>query len=170
MSCTIKITNSCGLECSYCYAEKSMDTCHHTRITIDNDLVDLHKHKSINITGGDPLLVGMDKLKALIKELRIRTAEAIPIYLHTNATLWTSEHSYDLAPLIEGVTVFMPVYNYELLIRVATIINSFVPVRLDVPREVLDAHGEDLTEYSRIWNIPVREAVIREDDKFIIDL
>jgi uncharacterized protein len=101
----IKVAGSCNLDCNYCYVYHGQDSGHKTLSSImsketiskvvDN-LLELAETQNtgfaIVLHGGEPLLLGFEKLKFLISSLREKLdRDKYPISIQTNGILITNE-------------------------------------------------------------------------------
>ena len=97
----VKITNGCNLNCSYCYhrRDKSRDfSCTMTNETLETMIRQLLEHNQDHIEfiwhGGEPLLVGIDKYKFIVKKQEEYNIHGLKIKnsIQTNGTLLNEEY------------------------------------------------------------------------------
>jgi len=101
----IKAASRCDLDCTYCYVYQGKDTSwkqqpkrmsEKTINVLVNRLVEQSKYQDVGFAivlhGGEPLLLGYEKLSLLIKLLRSKLdSQLYPISLQTNGGLLTNE-------------------------------------------------------------------------------
>jgi uncharacterized protein len=103
----LKLASPCNLSCTYCYEYNSGDNSWRAKPKLISDSImnmlysrieDHQRHVSKNLVtvilhGGEPLLIGFNRLEALLEEFRGRfEPEQVEIVLQTNGTLLTSKY------------------------------------------------------------------------------
>lgn len=102
----VKVVSNCNLNCSYCYVYNSEDTSYkeqpnnmtfETIELVSNSLIQQSKQQDIGfaivIHGGEPLLLGIEKMKLLLSKLRNElTKNKFPIAIQTNGILINDEY------------------------------------------------------------------------------
>jgi len=97
----VKVVSNCNLNCSYCYVYNSEDTSYkeqpnnmtfETIKLVSNSLIQQAKQQDIGfaivIHGGEPLLLGIEKMELLLSKLRNElTKNKFPISIQTNGIL-----------------------------------------------------------------------------------
>ena len=102
----VKVVSNCNLNCSYCYVYNSEDTSYkeqpnnmtfETIELVSNSLIQQSKQQDIGfaivIHGGEPLLLGIEKMKLLLSQLRKElTKNKFPIAIQTNGILINDDY------------------------------------------------------------------------------
>ena len=112
----LKVASRCNIDCSYCYVyhmgdlgwlrqpkTMSPDTCIAVSRALSELAFDYGHQFAIVLHGGEPLLIGKDKLAFFLTTLRSSIPDTCAISLQTNGTLITS----DILDLCENNNVTM---------------------------------------------------------------
>lgn len=112
-----KVTNSCNLNCSYCYYKKSLSK--NKKIMSDNVLEEViaktleNNDKAANFVwhGGEPLLCGLDFFKKIVELQKKHNKKNLAIYndIQTNALMLSKEfvhyfkdNNFDIGISLDG--------------------------------------------------------------------
>lgn len=118
-----KVTNSCNLNCSYCYYKNSLSK--NKKIMSDNVLEEVitktleNNDKAVNFLwhGGEPLICGLDFFNKIVEFQKIHNSKNLVIYnsVQTNALLldkkfvnFFKDNNFDIGVSLDG-----PFYIHE---------------------------------------------------------
>lgn len=116
----LKVAGACNLNCSYCYVYNAKDSGYRTRPGFLSDdltgvlIARIREYCAVRpghrvgvcLHGGEPLLLGPDRLRALIERLRRETGPALgSLNIQTNATLIDAEWARLLRELRISISV-----------------------------------------------------------------
>jgi hypothetical protein len=144
------ITEQCNLDCEYC-CMKERDI--RTTFKPTNTFPDIKDCTSIAITGGEPLLLKIDTIVSLCKQ--IKKQSKAPIYLYTNGIYLDSYKSHKIRPFITGINIGWHKHNEKLFKYLSEIINPIIPIRFRIENTnqvAIYRAKEEKTDYL-IWTL-----------------
>lgn len=100
----LKVASRCNLDCTYCYVYhmdddgwRSQPKCmpEAVQLATVQQLADLYSHQrkpfSVVLHGGEPLLIGIDRLRGLCNQLRSALPRPCGVHIQTNGIFLTDE-------------------------------------------------------------------------------